>query len=139
MPSNALVPFFTDNETITATAQGAITGKRFVKFVVGGRGGLPTVATADATTRANAVACYDQADGQTLPIQLRNCVPVTAGEDLLAGDRIKSDAQGRAVKIAAATEGDEDNPATPGEDHLAIGVVYVNTPAGSDAPINLTF
>ncbi|WP_102158682.1 hypothetical protein [Zhihengliuella halotolerans] len=128
MPNNVCIPYFVDPKDASGLVAGApVVGKTFVSFVAGGTGGLPHVSTAAADTVPNAVAAYDQVVGKAVHLISAGHVPVTVGADVVPGDRVKVGADGRAVKIAAT-----------GEEHLAIGTVYVGAATGADAAIFLS-
>lgn len=126
MAKNPLIPFFTGHDVVSGTVTGAeIVGKTFVSFATGGRGGLPSIATAAADTRPAGVAAHDGAVGDVIPFHSVGYLPVTAAEDLLVNDRVKVGANGRAAKLGVD------------EEHLAVGTVYVGAANGADAAIKL--
>ena len=110
-------------DNFTAKASGAIAGGRFVQFTAGGRSGQPVVKQAAAGSVSEMVSKYDANADDTIGILTGGHVAVTAGENLVAGDAVTSDAQGRAVKIAAG--------------QVAIGEVYTDAVTGD--PVYLQF
>ncbi|ANU79614.1 capsid decoration protein [Arthrobacter phage HumptyDumpty] len=85
----------------TAKATGAaVRGSRFVSFVAGGNRETPNAAEATATSAIVGVSKYDAAQNETFGIIKGGQAGVIAGGAVAAGDRVVSDAQGRAVKAA---------------------------------------
>lgn len=72
----------------TRKASGAIVQNRFVRF---------DGAQAGAGDVVHGVAGYDAADGQLYASNMTGLLSVEAGAPVNAGQRVKSDAQGRAV------------------------------------------
>lgn len=125
MPKNVLIPYFTGSDHISGEVKTApVVGKTFVKYVAGGKVGLPAIATAAAGDRPNAVAAHDGAVGETIHIITEAHLPITASEDLVVGDLVKVGAGGKAAK---ASVGD-----------ASFGVVYVGAAAGAAAAIDLS-
>lgn len=124
MAKNVCIPFFTGSDHITGQVTGApVVGKTFVKYVAGGKVGLPNISTAAAGERPNAVAAHDGAVGTAVHIITDAHLPITAAEDLVVGDLVKVGADGKAAKSLA------------GED--SFGVVYVAAATGADAAVRI--
>lgn len=91
-------------KNFTGYAVTAVVGKRFVTFVTGGRSGKPYVGQADATKVVTGVAKYDAAANEEVGIATGGHIEVIAGATVAVGDRLKSDATGKAVKVALDTD-----------------------------------
>jgi hypothetical protein len=112
-PVNELIAYYDPGDDLSATCDGAVTGKRFVSVSankeVGSQalandtlGGNIVVAQSGAGDRALGVATYDQIDGKKVPVvRGHKVVPVEAGAAANAGDECQSDATGRAIALAA--------------------------------------
>lgn len=114
MPQNVSTQF-KETGNVSFTASGAVVGRRFVESADPGRTGGPGL-SADLKNQyilkqANAgadaivgVSKYDVADGESGGVhgQPGMIVEVEAGAALAPGTRVTSDAQGRAVALAAA-------------------------------------
>lgn len=81
----------------------ALTECRFVKAVTGGKGNRPLVAVCGAGERAIGVihTSYKASANDVRVIAGNQVVEVTAGGAIVAGAEVQSDAQGRAVTLAA--------------------------------------
>lgn len=103
MFGNALQSFnlFSDDRALTCKAVGAIPGSRFVKLVAGGTFQQPKVALCGAGEQAYGVSGWTVADGGELTVQKLGCWTVTAGTNLTAPLQIQSDADGKAIALAA--------------------------------------
>jgi hypothetical protein len=114
VPNNVSTQF-KETGNVSFTASGAVTGRRFVESADPGRTGGPGLSEdlknqyifAQANAGSDAivgVAKYDVADGESGGVhgQAGMIVEVEAGAALTPGTRVTSDAQGRAVAIAAA-------------------------------------
>lgn len=125
MPKNVALPYFKHGKDVTGEVTGAdVVGKKFVKYVAGGRPGQPKISTAAAGEFASAgVAGHDQIVGGFVHTLLGGIVPVTAGADITAGTRVEVGANGTAVPLAAG---------------VAVGVAIANAATGADAAIRLT-
>lgn len=103
MPANECIPYFEDADRVTGHCTATVRGKRFVAV----SGNLQTdnnvaVAEAGSGVAAFGVAGYDGATGAKIPVITGNqIVPVLAGAALTAGQEVQSDAQGRAIPLAA--------------------------------------
>jgi len=84
---------YTNHVTLadTRVASGAVVQNRFVKF---------NGAQAGAGDVVHGVAFYDAADGQPYASNMTGLLSVESGGAVNAGQRVKSDAQGRAVAAA---------------------------------------
>lgn len=82
----------------TGRTTGVVAGKRFVSFAAGGRSGKPYVAQSDATKAVVGVAKYDAPTNSEVGILTGGHVEVIAGGTIAVGDKVKSDATGKAVK-----------------------------------------
>jgi hypothetical protein len=87
-------------KNFTGHAVTAVAGKRFATFAAGGRSGKPYVAQADATKVVVGVAKYDADANTEVGILTGGHVEIIAGGAIAAGDRLASDAAGKAVKTA---------------------------------------
>lgn len=101
------VPLFEPGQDPTCVASAAVTGCRFVRVTAGVNvlNGLTQVSPTGVGLKALGVAARDKAIGEAVMVYRHGVVPVEAGEALAHGDRIASDAQGRAVKLATAGAG----------------------------------
>ncbi|ALY09857.1 capsid decoration protein [Arthrobacter phage JayCookie] len=88
------------NYTAKAGAGAAVRGSRFVSFIAGGNREVPRAAESTATSAVVGVSKYDAAANETFGIIKGGQAGVIAGGAVAAGDRVVSDAQGRAVKAA---------------------------------------
>lgn len=97
------VPFSQPGQDPTCVANGAVTGCRFVSVKTGVNevNGLAQVATTGAAARAFGVAARDRLDGQAVMVYRHGEVPVLCAGALAHGQGVESDAQGRAVVLAA--------------------------------------
>lgn len=112
MPTNECIPWFHPGESLTVHATpAAIRGKRFVTFT-GSQGSGPLLSTtneggniiaqeAGAGLKAQGVAKYDAAIGFKTGVWRAGVVPMTSGAAVAAGAGVQSDAQGRAITLAA--------------------------------------
>ncbi|ASX98681.1 capsid decoration protein [Arthrobacter phage Colucci] len=82
------------------TGAAAVRGSRFVSYIAGGTRQVSKVAEATATSAVVGVAKYDAAANKEVGILKGGAAGVIAGGAVVAGDRVVSDAQGRAVKAA---------------------------------------
>lgn len=122
---NQAFEYFSDSDAITCHATAAITGKRFVKVVAGGKEQVPYIAPCGAGERPFGVAAFDVASGGKVTVIRKGVVSVTAGTALTAPLAIASGADGQAVAVGAA-------PA------VAYGDIYSDVTVGSDAPVVLS-
>jgi len=147
MPASECIPFFFPSDTWTAKASGAVSGKRFVKIGAtrtggGGEGAagattvgvglstdlenLPVVKRTVAKDKAVGVAGWDAADKAEVKIYSRGAgirLPVTSGAAITAGEEVESDAEGRAIPLAAGA---------------ALGMAFV-TVAGANLDVEILF
>lgn len=124
MPKNAAIPFFKGGKDVTGTVTAAVTGKRFVSVVPGGRGNAPSIAPLTAAgSRAFGVAGHDMATDGHVHVLREGIVPVTAGADLTAGTDVEASADGTAV---------------PHADGIRVGTCTANAALGADAAIALS-
>lgn len=102
MAVNESIPYWDTGDTLTARAATALSGKRIVSIVGGVVDGHPLIGYAEGGSKHYGVTGYDVASGGDVTIHHARSIvaPVTAGENLAAGDLCTSDAQGRAVKLA---------------------------------------
>jgi hypothetical protein len=125
MPANECIPYKEEATTVTAKAKAAVKGKRFVKVggnrTGGGGGGaegsvtvgvglstdLENIYQVEPTVAGNqavGVAGWDTPVNGEVKVYLKGkgfIVPVTAGAAITAGAEVESDAEGRAVTVAA--------------------------------------
>lgn len=120
--ANDAVPYWDPADTITGYASAALTGKRFVRVTGARTDGLPTLAVPAAGDRCVGVASRDVALGGKVMFATEGVWPVTAGAVLTAGQEVQTDADGRAIPLAAGK---------------ALGVVLDDVANGADAPIKL--
>lgn len=147
MPANECLPYKQPAGRTTAKATANVTGKRFVKISdtrTGGPGlstdveNVRQVAHAGAGDTAYGVSGYDQASGGLLTVLCGPGweLPVTAGENLDAGDLIVPGADGKAVKYDPdiAASGEAETLTIPAVPH---GIVLADALADADAEIRL--
>jgi hypothetical protein len=113
---------FSDDRALTCKAQGAIPGSRFVKLVAGGTFQQPKVALCGAGEQAYGVSGWTVADGETLTVQKLGCWTVEAGVNLVAPQQIQSDAEGKAIVLAAGRR---------------LGQIHSDAALGADAAVEL--
>lgn len=123
--ANECIPFYEPGRRITCHATAGVTGKRFVGISADRQAdGSISVAHATAAAAAFGVAAYDAATGEKVGV-LRGSgfvVPVTAAEDLTAGERVEVGANGQAAALAAG---------------IAVGTAVTAATTGNDAQIAL--
>lgn len=78
----------------------AVRGSRFVSYIAGGTRQVSKVAEATATSAVVGVSKYDIPANTEGGILKGGAAGVIAGGAVVAGDRVVSDAQGRAIKAA---------------------------------------
>lgn len=125
MPANECIPYKIPGETFTAKASAAVKGKRFVKISGNRTGGggqgaagattvgvglssdvenLYQVAQCVAKDQCIGVAGWDAAITAELKVYGKGhgvILPVVAGAAIVAGAEVESDAEGRAITLAA--------------------------------------
>ncbi|HBT44311.1 MAG TPA: DUF2190 domain-containing protein [Rhodospirillaceae bacterium] len=80
--------------TLTATASGAVAANRAVKY---------SDAQADTQgEKVKGVAAYAAADGQDFAVDVMGTTIIEAGDDVVVGDSLIVDAQGRAIPSTGA-------------------------------------
>jgi predicted RecA/RadA family phage recombinase len=99
-------PFFEPGQDPTCVANGPVTGCRFVRIKPGVNAvnDLAQVETCPAAAKAFGVAARDKLDGQAVMVFRHGVVPVLCAGAIAHGVRVESDAQGRAVPLAAGVE-----------------------------------
>lgn len=99
-------PFFEPGKDPTCVAAGAVTGCRFVQVKTGvnALNDLTQVETCGAGGEPFGVAARDKLDGQAVMVYRDAIVPVLAGAALSHGQRVQSDAQGRAIPLAGGAQ-----------------------------------
>lgn len=146
MPANECIPFKEPAATFTARCSAAVTGKRFVVVsgdrTGGGGGGAEgsvTVGVGLSTDAENVykikqagakvavvgVSGWDAASGAETKVFGRGhgtILPVTAGAAIAAGVEVESDAEGKAITLAAG---------------IAVGQCMTKAAEGKDAEILL--
>jgi Uncharacterized conserved protein (DUF2190) len=85
-------------------AGAAIRGRRFLSVKAGGRPTRPYVGEATATAAVVGVSKYDADANDEVGVITGGLVEMVAGGTVAEGDYLKSDAEGRAIKTAAATD-----------------------------------
>jgi hypothetical protein len=135
MPLNECQSLFEPGEDLTGHCTAPVVGKTFLKVSGVTPGGLLggseniRVATAGAGQWAIGVAGHDQILNGQVPMLNGpgKVVPVTAGAAITAGDKIMSDATGRAVPwVTAASEANN-----------MLGVALDSAANGADCPVRL--
>lgn len=117
---NIMVPYFQPGETLTAVASAPVKGGTFV--AIGGARRNEMVVVKPATgADAIAVAGYDAAQDGRVTCHMGGVLDVVAAAALVAGDYVKSDANGQAIKGTAA-------------DH--VGIAFDDIKAGARGPVN---
>jgi hypothetical protein len=132
---NECIAFFDAGADITATAEAAVSGKRFVVVSDPQPGpvlmGLSTtsegsnivVSHAAAGGPALGVSSYDAGVGKKLYVlRGKKVVPVKTGAAVSAGAEVQSDATGQAIPLAAGK---------------ALGMAVDDAASGADCPIAL--
>lgn len=112
MAARDLVPEAALGEVLSATSLiltckcggGGVRKGRFVTLI-SGDGLPPPVHEADAGDRIFGVALKDGGDGEYIPVCVFGIVKVYAGGALSAGNPIKSDDEGRAIRALVSDEG----------------------------------
>ena len=117
-----VTPHWTPGDSITGHAGATITGGRFVTVSGTPTEGNPTVSPAGAGVAALGVAGRDKASGEKVPVIRQGVVPVTAGGTVTAGERVQSDATGRAITLAAG---------------VALGMALSSATVGNDVQVAL--
>lgn len=100
------IPFLEPGQNPTCRANGAITGCRFVQIKTGVNAvdGLPQVETCGAGLEAFGVAARDKLTTEAVMVYKWGHLPVLAGAALSHGQKVQSDAQGRAIPLAGGVE-----------------------------------
>lgn len=108
MPTNECIPVFEPADRITGRCTAAVRGKRFVVNSAPASGSLIlgtnniSITEAGAGARAIGVSGYDGVLNEEIPVITdHSFVPVTSGAAVAAGAEVQSDAQGRAITLAA--------------------------------------
>lgn len=126
--ANDLIPFKEDGARVTCTTSAAVTGKTLVAISGDAQDdGTYTVAPAGAGAKVFGVAAWDAPSGgkvTVITVPSGQIVPVTAGENLSAGDSIVPEAGGTAVAA--------------GDSVRACGIVLTGADSGDDAVVQLT-
>lgn len=126
MPTNINVPFFKPGQDVTGyVSTTPVGGKRFVVPLSGGRGGQPHIGPAAAGSAAMGVGGHDQDPGLYVHVNVGGTVPVVTGEDITAGTRIASGANGVAVAYT--------DPAT----QVVLGLATADAANGQSVPVQL--
>jgi hypothetical protein len=133
MPNNEAIAYYDSGEDLTCYANGgSVTGKRF-GIINGAKrvgsqalstdalGGNIPIGLCTAGGRALGVISYDAATGEQVPVMRgHKVVPVESGAALTAGNKVMSDATGRAIAWTSAAS----------EANNALGVV-LNSPSAA--------
>ncbi|WNN95960.1 head fiber protein [Arthrobacter phage Hirko] len=114
---------WSDDRAVTAKAVGPIAGSTFVKVVAGGTFQEPHVSTCGDGEQAFGVAAWDVVDGETLTVQQLGTWTVKAGTALVAPQQIQSDANGKAIVLAAGKR---------------LGSIYSDAANNADAAVRLS-
>lgn len=125
MALNPAVPFYSEGKEFTCHAGAAITGKRFVRVSANASAERPVVSHAGAgALDVLGVSGFDAAIGEGVTVYRKpNVMPVTAGATITAGQRVESDATGKAIPFATAG--------------AAVGIALADAANGADAKIAL--
>jgi hypothetical protein len=121
-PVNEAIAYYDNGEDLSCYANGAaVTGKRFVKvngvkrvgsqaLATDALGGNIPVVHCTAGAKALGVSTYDAADTEGVPVMRgHKVVPVESGAAMTAGQKVMSDATGRAITwVTAASEANDD-------------------------------
>lgn len=101
MPANEVTPYFNPGQNITGkVTTAAVVGKRFVKWVSGGRNGQPNISPATAGADCAGVAGHDQVVGEFVHVLSQGVVPVVAGAAITAGQQVEVGAAGVVIPLA---------------------------------------
>jgi hypothetical protein len=135
MAANECIPYFDAGEDISAEAEAAVTGKRFVDISdpqdgpanmgldTTASGGLIQVSHAAAGGKVLGVASYDAAAGGRLyVIRGKKVLPVKAGANITAGNAVEVGTNGQAIPLASG---------------IAVGIAVDSASSGADCPIAL--
>lgn len=107
MPANESQPVFEPADRLTGRCTAAVRGRRFVAIsadIPGGPTGTENIriAEAGAGVKPVGVACHDGVLNQEIPLHTdHSVVLVPSGAAVTAGQEVQSDAQGRAITLAA--------------------------------------
>lgn len=135
MAANECIPYYDSGEDITAEAEVAVTGKRFVDITdpqdgpanmgldTAASGGNIQVSHATAAGKIIGVASYDAAAGARLyVVRGKKVVPVRAGANITAGQEVEVGTSGQAIPLASGK---------------AVGIAVDSATSGADCPIAL--
>jgi hypothetical protein len=135
MAANECIPYFDSGEDVTARAEAAVTGKRFVGISdpqdgpanmgldSAASGGLVVCSHAAAGSKPLGVASYDAAiNGRFYVIRGQKILPVRAGANITAGQEVEVGTDGQAIPLAAG---------------IAAGRAVDSAASGADCPIAL--
>lgn len=135
MAANECIPYYDAGEDVSARAEAAVTGKRFVSISdpqdgpanmgldTAASGGLVVASHAAAGTRADGVASYDAAiNGRFYIVRGKKVVPVKAGANITAGQEVEVGTSGQAIPLASG---------------IAVGKAFDSAASGADCPIAL--
>lgn len=147
--ANDLIPYYEPGSRITATAELAVTGKRFVAIsdpkeaASAGlsalvNGGNVVVSPAGAGVRGFGVACMDAAQGKKVTIIATPgaVVPVTAGGEIAAGDELQITTGGKVVTIGAAAHATLDTGVV-GNNNAVTWTAVEGGAAGNDVTLTI--
>lgn len=147
--ANDLIPYYEPGSRITATAELAVTGKRFVaisdpKEVASAAladdagGGNVVVSPAGSGVRGFGVACMDAAQGAKVTIIATPgaVVPVTAGDAIVAGDELQITTGGKVIPIGASAHASLDTGVVGNNNAITWTAVEAGT-AGNDVTLTL--
>lgn len=101
-----VTPRWMPGDTITAHCEVAVTGRRFVSISGPTVDGNPQVSPTGAGLAALGVAARDKLTGEKVMVigAPGTIVPVDAGAAITAGQKVQSDASGRAIPLAAGVD-----------------------------------
>lgn len=122
--ANECIPYYEDAMRITAKAEAAVTGKRFVDITdpVSTDGNV-VVSHATAKGKAFGVSSHDAAEGKRFTVlRAPLIVPVTASGTIEPGEEVQVGATGKAIKFT---------------DGRAVGVALAKATDGNDCKIAL--
>lgn len=109
--ANDCIPYYKPGADIPAACSAAVTGKRFLKVTGNRQSGPGLSSTAEGSNyqvaqcvagdKSIGVSMYDAPINGKVGIVREGIVPVTSGAAVTAGTEVQSDANGKAITLAA--------------------------------------